>query len=60
MALKLKIDPITRLEGHWGIEVDIVDSEVTTANIKGTMFRGFEIILPGRNPRDASFITQRI
>lgn len=59
--MALKIDPITRLEGHWGIEVDILNTgEVTTANIKGTMFRGFEIILPGRNPRDASFITQRI
>jgi len=58
--MALKIDPITRLEGHWGIEVDISGTSVVTANIKGTMFRGFEIILPGRNPRDATFITQRI
>ena len=58
--MALKIDPITRLEGHWGIEVDIDAGKITDAEIKGTMFRGFEIILPGRNPRDASFIAQRI
>ncbi|MEM7828710.1 MAG: nickel-dependent hydrogenase large subunit, partial [Candidatus Aenigmatarchaeota archaeon] len=58
--MALKIDPITRLEGHWGIEVEISGSTVVDANVKGTMFRGFEIILNGRNPRDATFITQRI
>jgi Ni,Fe-hydrogenase I large subunit len=59
--MALRIDPITRLEGHWGIEVDIdVSGNITDANIKGTMFRGLEIILKNRNPRDASFIAQRI
>lgn len=51
------IDPITRVEGHWKVEIDTTTKDV---KIAGTMFRGFEKILEGRNPRDASVITQRI
>jgi len=54
------IDPVTRIEGH--LKVTVVESggTVTDAKLSGTMFRGFENILKGRNPRDASVIAQRI
>jgi hydrogenase large subunit len=57
---KLHIDPMTRIEGHLKIEVDIEGGKVVDAKSMGTLFRGFEIILKGRDPRDASQITQRI
>jgi hydrogenase large subunit len=57
---KLHIDPMTRIEGHLKIEVDIEGGKVIDAKSEGTLFRGFEIILKGRDPRDASQITQRI
>ena len=57
---KLSIDPMTRIEGHLKIEVDIEGGKVVDAKSAGTLFRGFEIILKGRDPRDASQITQRI
>jgi hydrogenase large subunit len=57
---KLVIDPVTRLEGHLKIEVDVEGGKVKDAKSSGTLFRGFEIILKGRDPRDASQITQRI
>lgn len=58
---KLTLDPVTRIEGHLKIEVEI-DSQniVTAAQASGTMFRGFENLLVGRDPRDAIHITQRI
>ena len=48
------IDPVTRIEGHLGIEVAIDKGLVKEAKASGTLFRGFEIILKGRDPRDAS------
>ena len=57
---KLYIDPITRIEGHLKIEVDIDGGKVKDAKSWGTLFRGFENILVGRDPRDASQIVQRI
>ncbi len=60
MSTKIKIDPITRIEGHLAIEAVIDDGEVKEAKSAGTLFRGFEIILKGRDPRDANRITQRI
>ena len=57
---KLTISPVTRIEGHLKIDVDIEGGKVVDAKSTGTMFRGFEIILKGRDPRDASQITQRI
>ena len=60
----IRIDPVTRLEGHLDIEVTVetVDGiqQVTDAKSSGTMFRGFEVILKGRDPRDATILTQRI
>jgi hydrogenase large subunit len=57
---KIVIDPITRIEGHLKIEVMVEEGEVKDARSTGTLFRGFELILKGRDPRDASQLTQRI
>ena len=56
----IAIDPVTRLEGHLKVEVQVEDGKVADARITGGMFRGFEAILRGRDPRDASQIVQRI
>jgi hydrogenase large subunit len=57
---KLVIDPITRIEGHMAVEVMVDDSIVKEAKSSGTLFRGLELILEGRDPRDANRLTQRI
>jgi len=57
---KVTIDPITRIEGHLKIEVAIENGEVKDAKSSGMLFRGLELILQGRDPRDAQRITQRI
>jgi hydrogenase large subunit len=57
---KITIDPVTRIEGHLKIEVEIENGKVTDARSAGEMFRGWEIILKGRDPKDAQMITQRI
>jgi len=51
---------MTRIEGHLKIEVDIEGGKVVDAKSMGTLFRGFEIILKDRDPRDASQLVQRI
>jgi len=56
---KLVIDPITRIEGHLRIEAVVEGGRVKEAWSSGTMFRGVEIILKGRDPRDAWVFTQR-
>ncbi len=60
MATEIKIDPITRIEGHLGIKVMVDQGKVVDAYSEGTMFRGFETIMVGRDPRDAPILTQRI
>ena len=57
---KLVIDPITRIEGHLRIEVQVDDGVVTDAWSSSTMFRGIELILKDRDPREAWTLTQRI
>ncbi len=57
---RIVIDPITRIEGHLAIEVEVDGGKVKDAWTSGTLFRGFEIVLKGRDPRDAYHITQRI
>ncbi len=57
---KIAIDPITRIEGHLRIEVEVENGVVTNAWSSSTMFRGIELILQGRDPREAWAITQRI
>lgn len=59
-AQRIAIDPITRIEGHLRIEVQIEDGRVTDAWSAGMMFRGIELLLPGRDPRDAWVFAQRI
>jgi len=56
----VSIDPLTRIEGHLKIEAVVENGEVKEAHSSGTLFRGFEIILQGRDPRDAQRITQRV
>ena len=57
---KIIIDPITRIEGHLKIEATLEGNAVVAAESSGTLFRGIELILRGRDPRDAQRITQRI
>ncbi|HSG04786.1 MAG TPA: nickel-dependent hydrogenase large subunit, partial [Nitrospiria bacterium] len=57
---RIIIDPITRIEGHLALEVEVEGGRVKDAWASGTLFRGFEIILKNRDPRDAYHITQRI
>jgi len=57
---KISIDPISRIEGHLGIELDVEDGVVRDARCSGPLFRGFEVILKGRDPRDAPMFAQRI
>lgn len=57
---KIVVDPVNRIEGHLKVEVEVADGKVVDARTTGGMFRGFEMILNGRDPRDASQITQRI
>lgn len=59
MAKKITIDPITRIEGHLKIEVEIENSKVKNAWSSGTMARGFEVMLTRKDPWDASYITSR-
>ena len=57
---KIAIDPITRIEGHLRIEAQVDGGKVTEAWSSSTMFRGLELILKGRDPRDAWLMAQRI
>jgi [NiFe] hydrogenase large subunit len=56
---RVVVDPIPRIEGHLRIEVEVENGKVKDAWSTGTLFRGLEIILQGRDPRDAHMITQR-
>jgi hydrogenase large subunit len=59
MATRIVVDPITRIEGHLRIEAEVKDGRIVDAYSSGTMVRGFEIILKGRDPRDAWAFTER-
>jgi hydrogenase large subunit len=59
MGNRVVIDPITRIEGHLRIEVEVQNGQVVDAFSSGTMVRGFELILKGRDPRDAWAFTER-
>jgi hydrogenase large subunit len=60
MAQRITIDPITRIEGHLRIDAEIEGGKVSKAWSSGQMWRGIEVILQGRDPRDAWLFTQRI
>jgi ferredoxin hydrogenase large subunit len=55
----LIIDPVTRIEGHLKIEVEIDNGRVKDAWVGAQLFRGIEKILKGRPPEDAPLFTQR-
>jgi len=57
---RIVVDPVTRIEGHLRIEADVEGGAVTDAWSSGTMFRGIELIVRGRDPREAWIWTQRI
>jgi hydrogenase large subunit len=62
---KILIDPVNRMEGHLGIDCQTVGAEsggvrVSEAMLRGQLFRGFELILKNRDPRDAMVLCQRI
>ena len=55
------VDPITRIEGHLRVEVEVNEQgKVTDAISSGTAWRGLELILKDRDPRDAWAYIQRI
>lgn len=56
---RIVVDPITRIEGHLRIEAVVENGRITEAYSSGTMVRGFEKILKGRDPRDAWAFTER-
>ncbi len=57
---RLVIDPVNRIEGHLRIEAQMDGGKVSDAWSAGTMFRGIEMILKGRDPREAWIWAQRI
>ena len=57
---QIVIDPLTRIEGHMKVEAVVDSGEVKEATVSGTLFRGFEIFLRGRDPLDAQRLTQRV
>ena len=59
-ATKVVLDPITRIEGHLRIEAKAENGRITGAWASSTQFRGIEIVMQGRDPRDAWAFTQRI
>ena len=57
---RIVVDPVTRIEGHLRIEANLEGGKLTNAWSSGTMFRGIEMILEGRDPREAWIWAQRI
>ncbi|MBD3868382.1 MAG: nickel-dependent hydrogenase large subunit [Acidobacteria bacterium] len=59
MMKRIVVDPVTRIEGHLRIEAVVENGVITEAYSAGMMVRGLELILKGRDPRDAWAFTQR-
>ena len=59
MSKRIVVDPVTRIEGHLRIDVEVDGGKVTKAWSSGQMWRGIETILKGRDPREAWLFTQR-
>jgi hydrogenase large subunit len=58
---RVVVDPVTRIEGHLRVEVNLDEKNtIRNAVSTGTMWRGLEVILKGRDPRDAWAFTERI
>ena len=61
MSKKIIIDPVTRIEGHLRVEVELDENNIVTDSwVSGQLFRGIETILLNRDPRDTGLIAQRI
>jgi len=60
MSKKIQINPFNRVEGDLEITVEVKDGIVQNAMSKGVMFRGFEMMLKGRDPMDSIVFTPRI
>jgi len=60
MGKRITVDPVTRIEGHLKIDVEIENGVVVDAWSSGTMARGIEQLLRGKDPRDASYVTSRL
>ncbi len=60
MSERVVVDPITRIEGHLRIEAQMNGKQIESAYSSGTMVRGIEVIMQGRDPRDAWAFVQRI
>ena len=60
MSTRIVVDPVTRIEGHLRIEAEVKDGRIVDAWSAGTMVRGLEIILKGRDPRDAWAFCERV
>jgi hydrogenase large subunit len=59
MSRRIVVDPVTRIEGHLRIDAEVDGGKVRKAWSSGQMWRGIEVILQGRDPRDAWLFTQR-
>ncbi|AEH44173.1 nickel-dependent hydrogenase large subunit [Thermodesulfatator indicus DSM 15286] len=60
MAHKVTIDPVTRIEGHLRIDIEVDGGQITNAWSSGQMWRGIELIVKGKDPKDAWAFVQRI
>jgi len=60
MSKRITVDPVTRIEGHLRIDVEVENGHVVNSWSSGQMWRGIETILKGRDPREAWLFTQRI
>ncbi|PLX47229.1 MAG: hydrogenase 2 large subunit [Desulfobulbaceae bacterium] len=60
MARRIVVDPVTRIEGHLRIECEVDKGQISKAWSSGTMWRGIELILKDKDPREAWIFTQRI
>lgn len=58
---RFEIDPVTRIEGHLRVECTVdADGKIDDAWVSGGLFRGMELVMQGRQPADAFYISQRI
>lgn len=60
MSKRIVVDPVTRIEGHLRVEVEVKNGIITDAYSSGTMVRLLEEILKGRDPRDAWAFVGRV
>jgi hydrogenase large subunit len=56
---KIVIDPVTRIEGHMKVEVEVENGVIADARCSGTVFRGLEQLVIGKDPRDVPYVTER-